>query len=104
MKNFLFISIFIFFFTSDKIYNRVKLDDITIELSHDDGNKCINNIKIINNTNKVINYQIQIWRGEFWYFRHKLELKANETRYYNDAFITCDNKSEIMIELKKINP
>lgn len=102
MRNFFFI--LLFFFYSDKIYNKVKLDDITVELSHDSGNKCISNIKIINNTDKEINYQIQIWRGEFWYFRHKLTLKPNENRYYNDAFITCDNQSEIMVELKKFNP
>ena len=88
---------------SDKIYNRIVLSDITIELSQDISNKCVSNVLVKNNTINKIEYQILVFRGDFWYFRHKLKLEPNEVKYYNDAFINCDNKSELSIELIRLN-
>lgn len=87
--------------SGDKIYNSINLSDIKVELGYDVNNHCLNNITIQNKTNHTINYSIQIWRGDIWYFKHKLELKPNEMVYYDNAFITCDNHSKISIDLIK---
>lgn len=99
-----FLTILIFLLTfsiSDKIYQRTTLSDIKVELSYDINNKCISNITIQNTSNTEIKYFIKIWRGDIWYFKHQLILKPGEIKYYNDAFITCDNSSTISVELIK---
>ena len=99
-----FLTILIFLLTfsiSDKVYQRTTLNDIKVELSHDINNKCISNITIQNTSNTEIKYFIKIWRGDIWYFKHQLILKPGEIKYYNDAFITCDNWSAISVELMK---
>jgi hypothetical protein len=98
------LTIFFFLFSfsfSDKVYQRTTLNDIKVELSHDGGNTCISNITIQNTSNSEIKYSIKIWRGDIWYFKHQLVLKPGEVKYYNDAFITCDNKSTISVDLIK---
>jgi len=99
-----FLTVLIFLLTfsiSDKVYQRTTLSDIKVELSHDINNKCISNITIQNISNTEIKYFIKIWRGDIWYFKHQLILKPGEIKYYNDAFITCDNSSMISVELIK---
>lgn len=100
MNLFLFLLSF-FLLSGNQIYNRINLQDIRVELGHDINNKCLNNITIQNKTDKKIVYSVQIWRGKIWYFKHNLELEPGEIKFYDNAFITCDNHSEISVDLTK---
>lgn len=95
--------IFLVFLKLNTVYNRVILSDVKLEISHDYNNKCLNNISIQNLSNDTITYNIVIWRGDIWYFKHKLKMSPNQIKYYDDAFIVCDNKKDISVELIKVN-
>ena len=102
MKLFLIIPIILILLSPPKVYQRVTLSDIKLELSHNSDNKCINHVAVQNLTDKKITYFVKIWRGDMWYFKHQIDLEPGESKSWSDAFITCDDKSQISIELKKI--
>ena len=99
------LSIFLIIFTlfsTPKVYQRVQLQDIKLELSYNSTNKCRNHVAVQNLSDKKITYFIRIWRGDIWYFKHQIELEPHQSKSWVDAFITCDNHSQISIELVKI--
>lgn len=97
-----FLFLFFFYFSNYKIYQKTVLSDIKLELSYDIENRCRNNLAIQNISNDTIQYSVKIWRGNNWYFKHKLKLSPGDVKWYDDAFVTCDNYSEILVELIKL--
>jgi hypothetical protein len=99
-----FLLIVILFITLNKdvVYHKTQLKDFYLELSSDYNNKCLNNIYLKNLSSDTIQYQIKICRGSFWYFKHNIVMVPNQTKYYNDAFIICDKKECLSVELIKL--
>jgi len=101
MKILLIIILFISL-NKDNVYHKTQLSDFYLELSNDSNNKCLNNIYLKNLSNDTIQYQIKIWRGSFWYFKHNIVMTPNQVKYYNDAFIICEKKECLSVELIKL--
>ena len=78
------------------VYNSHGLNASDFVLSYDINNTCRNNIKVINNLNysTIFNFEIRI--NNVWQYTGRVNIPANRSVYFNDAFINCGSSRGII--------